>query len=132
MKYFSSDFKLGVLGGGQLGKMLLTETRKYDVYTKVLDSSMECPSRISSNEFVQGDLLDFDTVYNFGKDVDVLTIEIEKVNLDALEKLEKEGVKVFPNAKTLKSIQSKGIQKEFYKKIILLLQTLKFLITKTC
>ena len=116
MKYFSSDFKLGVLGGGQLGKMLLTETRKYDVYTKVLDPSMDCPSRISSNEFVCGDLLDFDTVYNFGKDVDVLTIEIEKVNLDALEQLEKEGVKVFPNAKTLKSIQSKGIQKEFYKK----------------
>ncbi|WP_036152046.1 5-(carboxyamino)imidazole ribonucleotide synthase [Maribacter forsetii] len=114
MDYFSSDFKLGILGGGQLGKMMLYETRKWDIYTKVLDGSAEAPSRMSCNEFVQGSLLDFDTVYNFGKDVDVLTIEIENVNLDALEKLEDEGVKVYPQPKALRIIQNKARQKLFY------------------
>jgi len=114
MDYFSSDFKLGILGGGQLGKMMLYETRKWDIYTKVLDGSAEAPSRMSCNEFVQGSLLDFDTVYNFGKDVDVLTIEIENVNLDALEKLEDEGVKVYPQPKALRIIQNKAKQKLFY------------------
>tara|TARA_R110002051_G_scaffold66515_11_gene120509 strand:- start:21980 stop:23134 length:1155 start_codon:yes stop_codon:yes gene_type:complete len=114
MDYFSSDFKLGILGGGQLGKMMLYETRKWDIYTKVLDSSDEAPSRISCNEFINGSLLDFNTVYNFGKDVDVLTIEIENVNLDALEKLEEEGVKVFPQPKALRIIQNKAKQKLFY------------------
>ncbi|MEH6513747.1 MAG: 5-(carboxyamino)imidazole ribonucleotide synthase [Maribacter arcticus] len=114
MDYFSSDFKLGILGGGQLGKMMLYETRKWDIYTKVLDNSSEAPSRISCNEFVKGSLLDYDTVYNFGKDVDVLTIEIENVNLDALEKLEEEGVKVFPQPKALRIIQNKAKQKLFY------------------
>ncbi|MDF4202081.1 5-(carboxyamino)imidazole ribonucleotide synthase [Maribacter sp. SA7] len=114
MDYFSSGFKLGILGGGQLGKMMLYETRKWDIYTKVLDGSSEAPSRMSCNEFVQGSLLDFDTVYNFGKDVDVLTIEIENVNLDALEKLENEGVKVYPQPKALRIIQNKAKQKLFY------------------
>ncbi|MEP2239824.1 MAG: 5-(carboxyamino)imidazole ribonucleotide synthase [Maribacter sp.] len=114
MDYFSSGFKLGILGGGQLGKMMLYETRKWDIYTKVLDGSSEAPSRMSCNEFVQGSLLDFDTVYNFGKDVDVLTIEIENVNLDALEKLEDEGVKVYPQPKALRIIQNKAKQKLFY------------------
>ena len=95
MDYFSSDFKLGILGGGQLGKMLLYETRKFDIYTKVMDSSEEAPCKISCNEFVQGSLMDFDAVYNFGKEVDVLTIEIENVNVDALEKLEDEYHKRF-------------------------------------
>ena len=81
MNYFSSDFKLGILGGGQLGKMLLYETRKYDVHTLVLDQSNEAPCKIACNEFFQGDLMDFDTVYNFGKKADVLTIEIENVNV---------------------------------------------------
>ncbi|WP_405399235.1 5-(carboxyamino)imidazole ribonucleotide synthase [Maribacter sp. Asnod2-G09] len=114
MDYFSSGFKLGILGGGQLGKMMLYETRKWDIYTKVLDASSEAPSRMSCNEFVQGSLLDFDTVYNFGKNVDVLTIEIENVNLDALEKLEDEGVKVYPQPKALRIIQNKAKQKLFY------------------
>ncbi|HAF76674.1 MAG TPA: 5-(carboxyamino)imidazole ribonucleotide synthase [Maribacter sp.] len=114
MNYFSSDFKLGILGGGQLGKMMLYETRKWDLFTKVLDASADAPSRMSCNEFVQGSLLDFDTVYNFGKDVDILTIEIENVNLDALEKLEDEGVKVYPQPKALRIIQNKAKQKLFY------------------
>lgn len=112
--YFSSDFRLGILGGGQLGKMLLYETRKYDIATSVLDPSAEAPCRISCNLFEQGDLMDFDTVYNFGKKTDVLTFEIESVNVEALEKLEEEGIKVFPSPATLKKIQNKAVQKEFY------------------
>lgn len=114
MNYFSSDFKLGILGGGQLGKMLLFETRKFDIQTYVLDPSDEAPSKIACNQFFKGDLMDFETVYNFGKKVDVLTFEIELVNLEALVKLENEGLKVFPSPKTLKLIQNKGIQKDFY------------------
>lgn len=114
MNYFSSDFKLGILGGGQLGKMLLFDTRKFDIQTYVLDPSDEAPCKIACNHFFQGDLMDFDTVYNFGKKVDVLTFEIELVNLDALVKLEEEGLPVYPSPKTLKLIQNKGIQKDFY------------------
>jgi len=112
--YFSSSFKLGILGGGQLGKMLLNETRKFDVYTCVLDPSDEAPSKIACNEFYQGDLMDYQTVYDFGKKVNVLTIEIENVNVDALEDLEKEGITVFPSSKTLRTIQNKAKQKLFY------------------
>ncbi|WP_209402048.1 5-(carboxyamino)imidazole ribonucleotide synthase [Pseudozobellia sp. WGM2] len=112
--YFSSSFNLGILGGGQLGKMLLYETRKFDIKTKVLDASNEAPCKIACNEFVQGSLMDYDTVVNFGKDVDVLTIEIENVNLDALEKLEEEGKTVYPPTKALRIIQNKAKQKLFY------------------
>ncbi|MDO6602909.1 5-(carboxyamino)imidazole ribonucleotide synthase [Arenibacter palladensis] len=114
MNYFSSEFKLGILGGGQLGKMLLYETRKFDIHTKVLDPSDEAPSRIACNEFFKGDLMNFDAVYELGKKVDVLTIEIENVNLDALEKLEDEGLKVFPPTRALRIIQNKAKQKLFY------------------
>ena len=114
MNYFSSDFKLGILGGGQLGKMLLFDTRKFDIQTYVLDPSEEAPCRIACDKFFQGDLMDFETVYHFGKQVDILTFEIELVNLEALEKLENEGTKVYPSPKTLKLIQNKGIQKAFY------------------
>ena len=113
--YFSSDFTLGILGGGQLGKMLLYETRKYDIKTKVLDPSGEAPCKISCNEFIRGSLTNFDTVYQFGKNVDLLTIEIENVNVAALEKLEAEGIPIYPQPKTLKIIQDKGTQKQFFK-----------------
>ena len=112
--YFSSNFKLGILGGGQLGKMLLNDTRKFDIYTCVLDPSDEAPCKIACNEFYKGDLMDFDTVYEFGKKVDVLTFEIEGVNTQALQQLEEEGVQVYPSAKTLKTIQNKATQKLFY------------------
>jgi 5-(carboxyamino)imidazole ribonucleotide synthase len=115
MNYFSSDFKLGILGGGQLGKMLLSETRKFDIQTYVLDPSDEAPCKIACNKFFQGSLMDFETVYNFGKQVDVLTFEIELVNIDALEKLEQEGIKVYPSPTTLRDIQNKGVQKDFYR-----------------
>lgn len=112
--YFSSDFKLGVLGGGQLGRMLLTETQKFDIYTSILDSSKEAPCAQICNEFHLGDLMNYDAVYNFGKQVDVLTIEIEHVNVNALEALEKEGVIVYPTSKSLRVIQNKGTQKQFF------------------
>ena len=112
--YFSSDFKLGILGGGQLGKMLLAETQKFDVYTCILDPSKEAPCAAHCNEFTVGDLLDYDTVYNFGKQVDVLTIEIEHVNIKALYQLEKEGIKVYPQPHVIEIIQHKGKQKDFY------------------
>lgn len=115
MNFFSSEFKLGILGGGQLGKMVLSETRKFDIYTKVLDPSSEAPCKIASNDFHVGDLMDYETVVNFGKDVDVLTFEIENVNTDALETLEKQGVKVYPSSKTLRIIQNKAQQKLFYR-----------------
>ena len=113
--YFSSNFTLGILGGGQLGKMLLYETRKFDIRTKVLDPSPEAPCRIACDSFEQGDLMDFNTVYNFGKSVDLITFEIESVNIEALEKLESEGKKVYPSSETLRNIQNKGVQKQFYK-----------------
>jgi len=112
--YFSSDFKLGILGGGQLGKMMLYDTRKYDIQTYVLDASPEAPCKIACDVFEQGDLMDFDTVVNFGRKVDVLTFEIELVNVDALEQLESEGKKVYPSSATLRKIQDKGVQKQFY------------------
>ena len=111
MNYFSSNFKLGILGGGQLGKMMLYHTRKYDIYTCVLDPSKDAPARLACDEFSVGDLLNYETVVNFGKKVDVLTIEIENVNVEALETLEKEGIKVYPSAKTLRTIQNKATQK---------------------
>lgn len=112
--YFSSEFKLGILGGGQLGRMLLVETQKLDIYTSILESNKNAPCAAISNKFVIGDLLDFNAVYNFGKMVNLLTIEIENVNLDALDKLEKEGLPIFPRPKDLRIIQSKARQKNFY------------------
>ncbi|MEE3035404.1 MAG: 5-(carboxyamino)imidazole ribonucleotide synthase [Bacteroidota bacterium] len=116
MDFFSTSKSIGILGGGQLGKMLLYVTRKWDIKTYVLDPSEDSPARLSCNHFFKGDLTDFETVYKFGKRVDVLTIEIENVNVQALEKLEKEGVKVFPQSKIIKTIKNKCLQKEFYKK----------------
>jgi len=114
VKYFSSNFKLGILGGGQLGKMLLTETRKFDIQTYVIDPSKEAPCQFGATEFFIGDLMEFNAIYEFGKKVNLLTIEIENVNLDALDKLEAEGLPIFPSPKTLRLIQNKGRQKDFY------------------
>lgn len=114
--YFSSQFKLGILGGGQLGRMMLYDTRKYDIQTYVLDPSNEAPCKIACNHFTQGSLMDYDTVVKFGRKVDVLTFEIESVNIDALETLEKEGIQVYPQPSVLRNIQDKGVQKDFYKK----------------
>ena len=116
MGFFSTSKTIGILGGGQLGKMLLNTTRQWDINTHVLDPSPEAPARIACNLFVQGDLMDYQTVMEFGKNVDVLTIEIENVNSEALIDLEKQGVQVYPQGRVLKIIQNKYRQKEFYKK----------------
>jgi 5-(carboxyamino)imidazole ribonucleotide synthase len=113
--YFSSDFKLGILGGGQLGKMMLSCTRMYDIHTLVIDPSEEAPARLACNEFYRGDLMDFKTVLDFGRKADLVTIEIENVNVDALEQLEKEGISVYPRPGTLRIIQNKAKQKLFYR-----------------
>jgi len=114
--YFSSNFKLGILGGGQLGRMLLAETQKLDIDVAVLEKSSEAPCAKIANKFVIGDLNNYNDVYNFGKTVAILTIEIEHVNIAALLQLEKEGLKIYPQPKILQTIKHKGLQKDFYKK----------------
>lgn len=114
MQKFYQDFKLGVLGGGQLGRMLIRSCVNFNVHTNVIDPDPNAPCSGIANEFVNGSLTDFDAVYNFGKSVDLLTIEIENVNIEALEKLESEGVKVYPQPAAIKIIQDKRIQKQFY------------------
>ena len=115
MKVFYGDLKLGILGGGQLGRMLIQEAINYNITTKVLDPDKDAPCKNLCDEFVTGSLTDFQTVYNFGKGLDLLTIEIEKVNVDALEKLETEGVVVYPQSRVIRLIQDKGLQKQFFK-----------------
>jgi 5-(carboxyamino)imidazole ribonucleotide synthase len=115
MKTFYGDLKLGILGGGQLGRMLIQQAINYNITVKVLDPDREAPCRKLCDEFVVGSLGDYETVYNFGKKVDLLTIEIEKVNVDALEQLEKEGVLVYPQPRIIRLIQDKGLQKQFFK-----------------
>ena len=107
--------KAGILGGGQLGRMLLQAAANYPVETYVLENDPECPASALCNHFELGDIRDFETVYRFGKKLDVITIEIENVNVDALEKLEQEGVKVIPKPEVLKTIKNKIRQKEYYR-----------------
>ncbi len=115
MAFFSTTKTIGILGGGQLGKMLLDVTSRWDLTTAVLDPSPDAPAKQKAHQFVEGDLMDFDTVYAFGEAVDCLTFEIENVNVDALRALEKKGVQVFPQSHVLSTIQNKGTQKQFYK-----------------
>ena len=115
MKYIPLKMqKLGLLGGGQLGKMLLQAAMDLDIHVKILDPDADAPCAKIASEFVVGSFLDFDTVYQFGQDCDVITIEIENVNLEALKKLQSEGKKVFPQPEVLEIIQDKRIQKQFY------------------
>ena len=108
--------KLGIIGGGQLGKMLLSECNKMNIHTSVLDTNENSPCKNLSNKFYCGDFNDYDTVYSFGKDCDLITFEIEHINVDALESLEKIGKAVYPKSKTLRIIQDKNSQKSFFKK----------------
>jgi 5-(carboxyamino)imidazole ribonucleotide synthase len=110
-----SDLKLGILGGGQLGRMLIQEAINYNLTTLVLDPDTDAPCKHLANYFECGSITDFDTVYNFGKKADIITIEIEKVNIEALEQLEKEGKQVFPQSRVIRLIQDKGVQKQFFK-----------------
>ena len=114
MNYFSSNFTLGILGGGQLGKMLLQVTSRLSIKTNILDSNNDSPCKNLCNEFTIGNLMDFDSVYKFGKKCNLVTFEIEHINIEALEKLESEGVPVYPRPSTLKVIQDKSLQKQFF------------------
>jgi 5-(carboxyamino)imidazole ribonucleotide synthase len=106
--------KIGILGGGQLGRMLLQAAANYPVETFVLENDPDCPAAHLCHHFVCGNINDFDAVYNFGKGLDALTIEIENVNVEALEKLESEGIKIFPKPQVLKTIKNKILQKRYY------------------
>ena len=103
------------LGGGQLGRMLLQAAANYPVETYVMENDEECPSAHLCHHFTKGDIGNFDDVYNFGKTLNALTIEIESVNEDALEKLESEGLKIYPKPSALRIIKNKILQKQFYR-----------------
>lgn len=115
-KPYSKDFRLGVLGGGQLGRMLLQEAINLNITIAALDPDLEAPCHQIVHEFTQGSFKDYDTVMAFAKNVDVLTVEIEHVNIQALKDLKASGVKVFPQPEMLEIVQDKGLQKAFYKK----------------
>jgi 5-(carboxyamino)imidazole ribonucleotide synthase len=111
---YRPKIKLGILGGGQLGRMLIQEAINLDVDVHVLDPDVNAPCKDIAHGFTLGSFNDFETVINFGSTMDVLTIEIEHVNVDALELLEKQGVKVYPQPNVIRLIQDKGAQKQFY------------------
>ena len=110
------NLKLGIIAGGQLGKMLIQEASKWDIVTYVLDNDINCPAGKIASQVIAGNNTDFEDVYNFGKMVDVLTFEMENVNIKALKALKEEGVRILPDPAVLELIQDKGLQKEFFKK----------------
>ena len=109
-----SDFKLGIIAGGQLGKILALTASNWNINTYILDPNKDCPAAGCATVFCCGDQLNYDDVYNFGKKVDMITFEIENINTDALKRLKAEGVKIFPDPDTLDLIRDKGLQKQFY------------------
>ncbi len=112
--WYDKNFKVGVLGGGQLGRMLLQEAPNIDVRLCIMDKDPEAPAARFAHEFVNEDILDYDAVLRFGQDKDVLTVEIENVNIEALEELERSGKLVYPQPRVLRIIRDKGLQKQFY------------------
>ena len=107
---------IGLLGGGQLGRMMLQNAVNLNLTISVLDPDKNAPCKHLVKKFTVGSLTDYDTVYDFGKDKDLITIEIENVNIDALKKLEKEGKIVYPQPHIIELIQDKGAQKMFYQR----------------
>ena len=112
---YSKDFKLGVLGGGQLGRMLIQDAIDLDIKVHCLDPSADAPCSEIANGFIVGDFNDYQTVMDFGKGKDLLTIEIEHVNIQALKELEEKGIRVFPQSRIIELVQDKGAQKLFYR-----------------
>lgn len=110
-----TSLKIGILGGGQLGRMLLQAAANYPVETYVMENDPQCPAAHLCDHFTKGDIRNFDEVYAFGQSLDAITIEIENVNTDALEKLESEGKKIYPRPAVLKTIRNKILQKEYYR-----------------
>ena len=115
-KWYGKDLRLGVLGGGQLGRMLIQAANDLNIHIHCLDPDPNAPCSEIAHSFSCGSLTDFNTVLDFGSDKHLITVEIENVNVEALVELEKKGVKVFPQPNILKLIQDKGLQKEFYLK----------------
>lgn len=113
-KIVTSNLKLGIIAGGQLGKMLIQEANKWDISCYILDQDSDCPAGSIASKLIIGNHLDYKSVYEFGKLVDVLTYELENINIEALLALQSEGVKVLPDPNILKLIQDKGLQKDFY------------------
>lgn len=111
---FDHQLKLGVLGGGQLGRMLLQSAIDFNLEVAIIDPDLNAPCKNLVRDFTVGDLKDYDTVYEFGQKCDVITIEIENVNTKALKKLVTEGKKVYPQPEVIELIQDKRIQKQFY------------------
>jgi len=111
---FPNKYKVGILGGGQLGKMLALAAGKWGLPIYILDASKDFPAGAYCTEFTEGSFKDFDDVYNFGKDMDIVTIEIEHVNTEALKQLMKEGKVVHPNPYKLDIIKDKYLQKKYY------------------
>ena len=111
---FGKDLRLGILGGGQLGRMFIQEAVNYNIAVHILENDHNAPSASLACPFTKGDIQNFDDVMAFGKDMDVLTIEIENVNVKALFELEKQGVIVYPQPRVLEIIKDKGLQKQFY------------------
>ncbi|MBL7830399.1 MAG: 5-(carboxyamino)imidazole ribonucleotide synthase [Saprospiraceae bacterium] len=111
-----SEIKLGILGGGQLGRMLVQAAKEWNLDCYVMDESDDFPSGNVGANFVLGNFKNYDDVYNFGRELDVLTVEIEHVNIDALFKLQQEGVEIHPRPESLNIIKDKGLQKSFYNK----------------
>jgi 5-(carboxyamino)imidazole ribonucleotide synthase len=109
--------RIGILGGGQLGRMLLQAGVNYPVKTFVMENDPDCPAAHLCHQFIKGEITSFDDVYNFGKHLDALTIEIESVNVEALQKLEEEGTRIFPRPSALATIKNKILQKQFYESI---------------
>ncbi len=112
---FDQQLTLGVLGGGQLGRMLLQSAIDFNLDVHIIDPDPIAPCKNMVKEFTVGDLKDYQTVYDFGQKCDVITIEIENVNTKALKKLVSEGKKVYPQPEVIELIQDKRIQKQFYK-----------------
>ena len=106
--------KIGILGGGQLGKMLFQASTKLNLDISFLDSSTEVPVGRISDRVNIGNFKDYDDVLAFGKDKDVVSIEIEAVNVDALGELERQGKQVYPQSSVIRLIQDKGTQKQFF------------------
>lgn len=114
MLSFFQSYKIGILGGGQLGRMLIQAAIDYPFSVHVLDPSGDAPSRPYAHHFTQGSLTDYQTVYQFGQQVDLLTIEIENVNTEALAQLKAEGKTVYPDPDIIRLIQDKREQKQFF------------------
>lgn len=113
---FGTSHRLGILGGGQLGRMLIQEAISYDIHVHIMENDENAPSSGIATTFTKGDITNYEDVLAFGKDMDVITVEIENVNIEALYDLEKSGVKVYPQPRVLEIIKDKGAQKEFYQK----------------